>query len=395
MAKGGRSSGNGKKDGGSTAANLSDLPAPSTSPDTPATAAAALLHQQLPPFLSKCYDMVDDPSTDATVSWNDTGNSFVVWDPHNFESVLLPKYFKHNNFSSFVRQLNTYGFHKVNHDRLEFANEGFLRGQKHILKSILRRKPVQSGSHLVSQKGNNSAPSQACIEVGKFGLEEEIERLKRDKAVLMQELVKLRQHQQSTENELHHVRDRIQLIEQQQQQMLSFLAMAVQSPGILSQLVQQSGSSWLIFEANKRRRLPALEQGADSLGASAEGQTDSYPPAVAQKSELEAFSALGQLSNGINDLILAKDGASLETGPTVPTDERFLMEIPDVEDVDFDWFQLLDDPTPDSTGIDFSDVELDFELPEGEINLEQAAPVLPEEIVTVGDQALSSDNNSS
>lgn len=62
----------------------------------------------MPPFLSKCYDMVDDPSTEATVSWSPAGDTFVVWDPPTFSRDLLPKYFKHNNFSSFLRQLNTY-----------------------------------------------------------------------------------------------------------------------------------------------------------------------------------------------------------------------------------------------------------------------------------------------
>lgn len=60
------------------------------------------------PFLSKTYDLVDDPSTNHVVSWSETCCSFVVWDPTEFAKDLLPMYFKHNNFSSFVRQLNTY-----------------------------------------------------------------------------------------------------------------------------------------------------------------------------------------------------------------------------------------------------------------------------------------------
>ncbi|KAD5316790.1 hypothetical protein E3N88_16736 [Mikania micrantha] len=60
------------------------------------------------PFLTKTYQLVDDPSSDEMISWNENGNAFVVWRPAEFSRDLLPKYFKHNNFSSFIRQLNTY-----------------------------------------------------------------------------------------------------------------------------------------------------------------------------------------------------------------------------------------------------------------------------------------------
>ncbi|TKY58548.1 Heat shock factor protein HSF8 [Spatholobus suberectus] len=226
--------------------------------------------------------MVDDPSTDSIVSWSPTNNSFVVWNPPEFARDLLPKHFKHNNFSSFVRQLNTYGFRKVDPDRWEFANEGFLRGQKHLLKTITRRKPAHGHNHQQAQQSHGqSSLVGACVEVGKFGLEEEVEILKRDKNVLMQELVRLRQQQQATDNQLQTMVQRLQGMEQRQQQMMSFLAKAVQSPGFLAQFVQQQNeSNRRITEANKKRRLKQEGIGEMEHTASSDGQIVKYQPLI-------------------------------------------------------------------------------------------------------------------
>ncbi|XP_058222828.1 heat stress transcription factor B-4-like [Rhododendron vialii] len=92
------------------------------------------------PFLTKTYHLIDDPATDHIVSWGEDDATFVVWRPPEFARDLLPNYFKHNNFSSFVRQLNTYGFRKIVPDRWEFANEFFKKGEKQLLCEIHRRK---------------------------------------------------------------------------------------------------------------------------------------------------------------------------------------------------------------------------------------------------------------
>lgn len=265
-----------------------------------------------PPFLVKTYDMVEDPSTDKIVSWSPNNNSFIVWDPPEFARDLLPKYFKHNNFSSFVRQLNTYGFRKVDPDRWEFANEGFLRGQKHLLKSIIRRKPAHGHSQQPQQAHSQSSSVGPCVEVGKFGLEEEVERLKRDKNVLMQELVRLRQQQQTTDNQLQTMVQRLQGMEQRQQQMMSFLAKAANSPAFLAQFVhqQQSESNRRITEVSKKRRLRQENISDDhSLGAT-DGQIIKYQPMMNEATK----AMLRQMVTDSSDNYLISDVSSPSSG---------------------------------------------------------------------------------
>ncbi|KAI8142726.1 HSF-type DNA-binding-domain-containing protein, partial [Fennellomyces sp. T-0311] len=58
--------------------------------------------------------MVNDKKHQDLISWNPTGRSFFIYDSKRFSKQVLPEYFKHGNFSSFVRQLNMYGFRKIN-----------------------------------------------------------------------------------------------------------------------------------------------------------------------------------------------------------------------------------------------------------------------------------------
>ena len=144
----------------------------------------------------------------------------------------------------------TQGFRKVDPDRWEFANEGFLAGQRHLLKTIKRRRNV---SQSLQQKGG----SGACVEVGEFGLEGELERLKRDRNILMAEIVRLRHQQLNSREQLNSMETRLQATEKKQQQMMSFLAKALSNPSFMQQLVHktpQSREVLLGVEINRKRR---------------------------------------------------------------------------------------------------------------------------------------------
>ena len=46
---------------------------------------------------------------DECFEWNEEGTQFWVTNVEIFSRDVLPGYFKHNNYASFIRQLNIYG----------------------------------------------------------------------------------------------------------------------------------------------------------------------------------------------------------------------------------------------------------------------------------------------
>ncbi|XP_038905576.1 heat stress transcription factor A-3 [Benincasa hispida] len=229
------------------------------------------LHGQfVPPFLWKTFDIVEDPALDPIVSWGSKGQSFVVWDPVEFSRVILPSNFKHNNFSSFVRQLNTYGFRKIDTDKWEFANEAFQRGKKYLLKNIQRRKSPHS-----QQIGNLIGPS---IGGGKSGLEDEIGRLKKERSMLMQEVVELQQQQKGTAQHVNTVNRRLQSAEQRQKQMISFLAKLLRNPEFLFRLQKKKEQKDIDSQRAKRKFVKQHKHEADGFTPSTEGQIVKYQP---------------------------------------------------------------------------------------------------------------------
>ncbi|KAG2228313.1 hypothetical protein INT45_011105 [Circinella minor] len=65
------------------------------------------------PFVKKLLLILDDKNNRNLISWSSNGDFFRVYDCDEFSRVILPRYFRHSNWTSFVRQLNMYDFHKL------------------------------------------------------------------------------------------------------------------------------------------------------------------------------------------------------------------------------------------------------------------------------------------
>ncbi|KAG6420644.1 hypothetical protein SASPL_117179 [Salvia splendens] len=93
-----------------------------------------------PAFLTKTFHMVNDPNSNSIISWGKLGDSFIIWDHIKFSVEILPNYFRHNNFSSFVYQLNNYGFRKIGvENQWEYISPDFQEGKPHLLYNMKRR----------------------------------------------------------------------------------------------------------------------------------------------------------------------------------------------------------------------------------------------------------------
>ncbi|KAG6396779.1 hypothetical protein SASPL_142936 [Salvia splendens] len=316
----------------------------------------------LPPFLVKCYEMVSDESTDALISWSDSNDSFIIWDESKFSSQLLPKYFKHSNFSSFVRQLNIYsfisveeivchpalvagmiesvlcsdffydlkpnqGFRKIDTDNWQFANEAFLKGQKHLLKNIVRRKPSHNLVQSKSSQQKDPEPALHPEEDKRLALWKEVQSLKSDRNALTQELTNVRLHQQTSRSKMLLLAEQLKGMEKNQQQMLSFIVMAMQSPEIMAQFFQPKENSWRMAEAGKTKLSEVMDDDCEPTpfdGTIVKYQPPKDGPATPDCTtdafDYEKFMEIDFSSDEMRDILMDTD---FLLGPD-PVDEKLL-----------------------------------------------------------------------
>lgn len=133
--------------------------------------------KQIPPFVQKLSSFLKDPAKEGLIRWSRKGDSFIVIDEDEFARTLIPELFKHNNYASFVRQLNMYGFHKQvalsdgsmkagerkNKSPSEYSNPYFQRDRPNLLWLI--QKPKNAPMKGTGKGGTRAKQEDADEEV--------------------------------------------------------------------------------------------------------------------------------------------------------------------------------------------------------------------------------------
>jgi len=99
-------------------------------------------------FPRKLYEILSED--DAVIVWTSSGLAFHITNMEEFCGTVLMNYFRHDKYSSFLRQLNLYGFRKVakGPDVGSYAHPRFMRGRLDLLPEV--QKVPKGHAHEVS-----------------------------------------------------------------------------------------------------------------------------------------------------------------------------------------------------------------------------------------------------
>jgi len=112
---------------------------------------------ETPNFPAKLHAILSAQDHQGVIAWLPHGRSWVVLKPKQFELVVLPKFFSHSKYSSFVRQANGWGFKRVREgpNRGSYYHPKFLRGLPYLCKTLKR------------QRGKKESPRANCAALPK------------------------------------------------------------------------------------------------------------------------------------------------------------------------------------------------------------------------------------
>ena len=135
------------------------------------------------------------PQNAAAVGFSEDGLCLEIRDAKSLSSEVLQNYFKHNNVSSFIRQLNNYGFKTVpivmNASIAHcFAHDSFQRGRIDLLEGVTRK--AGSDASKLGEKLTVMKEKEGEIEERLVQLKRVNEQLRRQNAELEDENKRLK-----------------------------------------------------------------------------------------------------------------------------------------------------------------------------------------------------------
>ena len=103
---------------------------------------------KIQPFVKKLKSILNEPTNKNLITWHEKKYTLVIIKPEEFSIKILPFYFKHCNFSSFIRQLNIYGFNKIDPNFWVFKHENPSISLFSSFNGIIRKKKLENGSNI-------------------------------------------------------------------------------------------------------------------------------------------------------------------------------------------------------------------------------------------------------
>ena len=74
------------------------------------------MYQGLLSFSEKLHEILANPQSNSIIAWVPHGRAFKVKNVKKFESSIIPQYYGHSKYASFLRQLCAGGFRCITHN---------------------------------------------------------------------------------------------------------------------------------------------------------------------------------------------------------------------------------------------------------------------------------------
>ena len=103
-------------------------------------------------FPAKLYNILCQPELSFVITWLSNGHCWKVLNREKMETFILPLYFNMRKYQSFMRQVNGWGFKRVNKgvNKGSYHHANFLYAQDHLIRSMRRvcaSPPTKKGCH--------------------------------------------------------------------------------------------------------------------------------------------------------------------------------------------------------------------------------------------------------